>query len=193
MTTRQDIELRRSEIRERLGVIAGLEGDGRTEAVATEQSGLMTELRESEPRLQAAIASEQADERLRNPGDGANAEHRALVARCSLGDIFAACMEHRATEGAVRELQEHLGLGFNQVPLDLMEHRVVTPAPADVGANMAPIIQGVFPDSCAAFLGIEMPRVGVGEAVFPVLTMNATAHTPAREQRGGRNDRVVLR
>ena len=179
MTTRQNIELRRSEIRERLGSIATLEGDARTEAITAEQGGLMLELRASEGQLQAAIAAEESDTRLRNPGDGANAEHRALVARCSLGDIFAATLEHRATEGAVRELQEHLGLGANQVPLDLLEHRAVTPAPANVGQNQAAIIPGVFPDSVAAFLGIDMPRVGTGESVFPVLTMNAGAGTPA--------------
>ncbi len=179
MTKRQEIELRRSEIRERLGAIAGLEGDARTDAVATEQSGLMTELRESEPRLQAAIAAEDADTRLRNPGDGEGAEHRALVGRASLGAIFAATLEHRATEGAVRELQEGLGLGFNQIPIDLLEHRAVTPAPANVGQNQATIIPGVFPDSVAAFLAVDMPTVGVGEAVFPVLTKNAEVKTPA--------------
>ncbi len=66
MTTRQKIELRRSEIRQRLGEISALEGEARTEEVATEQTALMTELRESESRLQAAIASEEQDDRLRS-------------------------------------------------------------------------------------------------------------------------------
>ena len=179
MTARQTIELRRSEIRQRLGAIAELDGDGRTDAIASEQTSLMVELRESEPRLQAAIAAEESDTRLKNPGDGEGAEHRALVGRASLGDIFAAVLEHRAAEGATRELQEHLGLGANQVPLDLLEHRAVTPAPADVGQNMAAIVPGVFPESVAAFLGIDMPRVGTGEAIYPVLTQNAEVKTPA--------------
>ena len=33
--------------------------------------------------------------------------------------------------------------------------------------------------SVASFLAVDMPTVGVGEAVYPVLTQNATAHTPA--------------
>ena len=33
--------------------------------------------------------------------------------------------------------------------------------------------------SCAAFLGIDMPTVAVGEAIYPVLTTNANAGTPA--------------
>ena len=132
MTTRQNIELRRSEVRERLGVIATLEGDNRTETIVAEQSTLMTELRESEPRLQAAIAAEEADTRLRNPGDGADAEHRALVSRASLGAIFAATLEHRATEGAVQGASRASApWRSNQVPSrPMLEHRAVTAAPA---------------------------------------------------------------
>ena len=33
--------------------------------------------------------------------------------------------------------------------------------------------------SCAAYLGVDMPRVGVGDAVFPVLTTSADAGVPA--------------
>ena len=178
MTTRQNIELRRSEIRERLGSIAGLEDGSRTEAIVAEQAGLMVELRASEGTLQAAIASEDSDTRLRNPGDGAGAEHRALVGRASIGGIFAATLEHRATTGADRELQEHHGLGFNQVPLALLEERAVTPAPGQVGQVIEPIIGGVFPMSVTSFLGIDQPRVPVGDAVYVVLTKNATVRTP---------------
>ena len=60
-----------------------------------------------------------------------------------------------------------------------LETRAVTPAPANVGQNQQPIIPGVFPQSVAAFLGVDMPTVPVGEAIFPVLTTNATVHTPA--------------
>ena len=58
MTPRQRIELRRSEIRERLAAVAELTGDKLTEEVKTERGALLVELRESEPQLQAAIAAE---------------------------------------------------------------------------------------------------------------------------------------
>ena len=102
-----------------------------------------------------------------------------MVDRASLGNIFQVAMEHRQTEGVERELQEHLGLHANQVPVDMLEHRAVTPAPAYVGQNQAAIIPGVFAQACAAYLGIDMPRVSVGDAVFPVLTTNADPGTPA--------------
>ena len=35
------------------------------------------------------------------------------------------------------------------------------------------IIDYVFPQACAAFLGVDMPTVAVGEAVFPVLHQRA--------------------
>lgn len=58
MTPRQKIELRRSEVRKRLGDIAGLEGDALTDEVREERDTLMVELRDSEPQLQAAIVAE---------------------------------------------------------------------------------------------------------------------------------------
>ena len=55
----------------------------------------------------------------------------------------------------------------------------MTPAPGNVGQNQSAVIPGVFPMSVASFLGIDMPTVGVGEAVFPVLTKNAEVKVPA--------------
>ena len=181
MTRRLKIEKRRSELRTKLNQIRELEAGQVTDAIKTETATLEAELRESETELRASIEAEAADDQLRNPGDGEGAEHRALVERCTLAEVFAATLEHRQTDGATRELQEHLGLGFNQVPLDLLaaEHRAATPAPANVGQDQQAIIPGVFPMSAAAFLGIDMPRVGVGDAVFPVLTKNAEPKIPA--------------
>ena len=108
----------------------------------------------------------------------------------NVGAIFQAAIEHRQSDGPEAELQQHYGMGANQVPLALLrgvpletlgnvEHRAVTPAPANVATQQAAIIPGVFPMACAAWLGIDMPTVGVGEAVYPVLATNATVHTPA--------------
>ena len=93
--------------------------------------------------------------------------------------IFEAALEHRATNGVEAELQAHYRLSANAIPLALLETRAVTGAPSDVGQNQAAIIPGVFPQSCAAFLAVDMPTVPVGDAVYPVLSTNATAHTPA--------------
>ena len=82
-------------------------------------------------------------------------------------------------DGREAEIQKHFGLGANQVPLAMLETRAVTPAPTNVGTDQMAVIPGVFPQSVAAFLGVDMPTVGVGEHVFPVLTKNAEVGTPA--------------
>ena len=137
-----------------------------------------------EPELRAALTAEGTAEAAGLADNTPeNRELRALSDNASMGRILQATVEHRATSGAEKEIQDHFRLDGNQIPLIMLrgnvEDRNVTPAPGNVGQNQAPIIPGVFPQSCAAFLGVDMPTVGVGEAVFPVLTTNATVHTPA--------------
>ena len=172
MTPRQKIELRRSEIRSRLGEIAALAGDALTDEIGTERDGLMTELQVSEPQLRAAIEADGGETLTAAGGDGEAAELRALMERASVGSIYACVVEHRSTDGATAELQEHFKLAGNQIPLAMLrepvEERAVTPAPADVGTNQAAIIGGVFPRAAASWLSVDMPTVGVGEAVYPV-------------------------
>ena len=55
----------------------------------------------------------------------------------------------------------------------------MSPAPGQVAQNQSEIIPYVFPQSCAAYLAIDMPTVGVGDAVFPVLTSELDVKTPA--------------
>ena len=116
-------------------------------------------------------------------------EFRALVNGGNVGEIFDAAIGKRAVSGATAELQQHKGLDANVVPLallvrdwpgnDELETRAVTPAPGDVAQNQQSIIPYVFPQSAATFLGVDMPEVGTGEAVFPVLTSELAVGTPA--------------
>ena len=72
-----------------------------------------------------------------------------------MGTVYDALLNHRAVNGAEAELQQHLGLAGNQIPLDLlrgagrdgnggMEYRAVTPGAANVGQNEMPVINYVF-------------------------------------------------
>ena len=106
------------------------------------------------------------------------AELRSMLDRANVGEFFDAVLEHRNIDGVFRELQEHYGMAANQFPLGLLEQRAVTPAPGNVGQNQQPIVPYVFPDSVASFLAVDMPTVGVGEAVFPVLTSELNVRTP---------------
>ena len=102
------------------------------------------------------------------------------VGRFDLGEMFTNVMEHRASAGAIGEVQKERGLAPNAIPTEmLMEHRAVTPAPADTGQTQNQIEGYVFPNSVAAFLGIPSPIVPVGDTTFPVLTSDPSAGVPA--------------
>ena len=176
MTPKARIALRMSERRQKLNELLALESV--TDEQRAEMAGLSTQLQQDEVELRAAITAE-PDPTVTTDDTPEGRELRELVGRCNLGAIYEAVLEHRNVEGVEHELQTHYGLAGNQVPLDLLEQRDVTPASADVGQNQAAIIPGVFPQACAAFLSVDMPRVAVGDAVFPVLTTNADAKTPA--------------
>ena len=182
MTAKARIALKMSEKRQRLNELLAI--DEPTDENRGELAGLTGELQNLEVELRGAIVAEGETE-TRTEGTPEARELRDLVGRCSVGAIFSAVLEHRNAEGPEAELQKHYNLSGNQVPLDLLEYRAVTPAPADVGQNQAAIIPGVFPDSVSAFLGVDMPRVSVGDAVFPVLTQNAEVKTPAENAAAG--------
>ena len=177
MTTTQKLAIRASEIRGRLAAIAG--EPELNDETRGELEKLRNEYTDVETRAQAAIIAEDPPIETRHRTDPEGTEMRSLIDKCNVGKIFDAAIEHRATDGPESELQKHHNLGENQVPLDLLETRAVTPAPADVGQNQAEIVPYVFPQSCAAFLGVDMPTVAVGDSVFPVLTSKLTVGTPA--------------
>ena len=189
MTNGQKLALRCSEIRQRLNEISGLEGDAFTDEVRQESDTLGTEYRDTETKYRAALVSEgdaslTAGSQFLAGGSAEDRAYRELVGRADVGAIFAAAVEHRATDGAEAELQRHHKLNGNQVPLDLLrgqavdEHRAATAAPANAGASQAPTLTPVFAMGDAAFLGVDTPSVPVGDAVFPVLTTRPTVRGP---------------
>ncbi len=202
MTNRQRLELRSSEIRSRLNEIAGLESEALTDEIRSESDKLQGEYRGVETQLRAAILAEGGDgkggdgspqPRVGNDGNPEapeDRELRSLIGKASLASIADAALEQRSTDGAEAELQQHLGLGPSQVPVELLrgdplpealETRAVTPAPADTGVSQAAIIPYLFPRSAGAYLGVSNPTVPVGERLFPVLTTPATVHAPAKD------------
>ena len=179
--------------------------DELTDELRSEVGTLRTEFQDIETRQQALITAGDLDEledgKIETREDNELAE---LEKRCNAGEVYTAAFDGSVTSGAIRELQDHLGLSYNQVPLALirrhneeqLETRAVTPAPANVGADQDPIIPYVFPMAVGAFLGIDMPTVGVGEKVYPVLTKQLEVHTPnenadADETTGAFDDEVL--
>ena len=178
MKASQKIALEMSTKRETLNALLG--EDEMSDEQRTEMGVLTTRMQDLEGEARAAIMAEgEPTITYSTVADGEDRELRSLIDRANVGAIFEAALEHRATTGPEAEVQAHYRLAANSIPLPLLETRAVTPAPGQVAQNQAAIIPGVFPMSCAAFLGVDMPTVAVGEAIYPVLTTNAAAGTPA--------------
>ena len=109
-------------------------------------------------------------------------ERAELYRKASVGDLVYALVNGKSgVNGAMGELQKEHKLADNEIHVRQLspESYAVTPAPGNTGEAQQEIIPYVFPASAGAFLGVDMPTVGVGEAVFPVLTKKLDVRTPA--------------
>ena len=185
MTGLQTLEIRASEIRTRLSEIGGMAD--LTDETRSELDKLRNEYQDNERRQTALrIAGDVPSSPIETRNDAEGREFRRTLDRANVGEMFDNILTHAVYTGANEEVRSHYRLDGNQVPLALLraaepplETRAVTPAPGNVGQTQMAIVPYVFPQSAAAFLGIDMPTVGVGEAVFPVLTSSLTVGTPA--------------
>ena len=164
-----------------------------TEETRAELDTLRTEYTDTERRM-AALKISEPDRTPIESRTSEGTEYRSMLERANVGNVYDALLNHRAVSGAEAELQQHLGLAGNQIPLDLLrsggrgggglETRAVTPGAANVGQTEMPVVPYVFPQSAAAFLGVDMPTVGVGEAVYPVLTATLSVEALAENAAG---------
>ena len=166
------IALKLSEVREKLNDLNAIVD--LSDAQKTEERDLLASQKASETEYRESLQSEDDARTTPTTPDTEERERQALVARASLGAIFSAAVEHRALDGAENELQQHLSLASNQIPVDLLrapvEHRAITPAPTHVGTSEQPILMPIFADGDAGFLGVDQVTVPAGDVAFPVLT-----------------------
>ena len=177
MNDKQKLELRQSGIRGRLSELGTAEG---TDEAKAEIDTLAVEYSSNEARLRAfMVAGDAPVETSTKEGQ----ERAELYQKASVGDLVYNLVNGRSgvQGGAMGELQKEYGLADNEIHVRQLtpESYAVTPGATEVGQNQQEIIPYVFPQSCAAFLSIDMPTVGVGETVFPVLTSELTVGTPA--------------
>lgn len=113
MTEYQTLQLRLSEIRQRLNELSAIETELNDEQRA-EVDRLTTEFRDKETRARAALVSEQATEdgteTETDTGDGESAEFGRLVREVRFGRYVAAAVAGRAPDGVERELQQAVGV-----------------------------------------------------------------------------------
>lgn len=151
---------------------------------AEKQDALVKEYGEVEREIRTQMvlnddANQEGNQEEEDDQDGEEAEYRSLVERSNLSNYFDAVAKNKQVEGAEKELQEHHNLASNQVPLDMLETRAVTPAPSSgTATNQQPIERKPFGAEVANHLGIPMPRVAAGTPSYPDIATNATVAGP---------------
>ena len=175
MTPTQKLTVERAELQNKLNADRYVEirsDDADYETRIVEAKGLRDKLHTLNEKLIEAVKADDAT-------TPETREWADVSGRFDLGEMFDGVIEHRASSGAIAEVQAERGLPANAIPTEmLMETRAVTPAPADTGQTQNAIEGYVFPNSVAAFLGIPSPVVPVGDTTFPVLTSDPAAGTP---------------
>ena len=164
---------------------------GATEDQVKERTALATDITKLETEYRRQIETKAANE-TRGLGDAEARERRALVADSNIGAIFAAVVEHRQTDGEVAELQQALKLAANQVPLELLETRAVTPAPGEVQREIKrQSSRTCFRTRVAEFLSDPAPNGRGGRGDLSDADRRDRCSRAGRERGGGRNDRRV--
>ena len=169
MTKAQELQVRQSEVRQKLNELLGVET--RTAEQQTELETLTAEAQKLEPELRAALAAEPDPEvRTTATDDPETRERLELRSKATFGGFLAAALAGRIASGAEAEYGAAFGARPGDVPMDLWEGdrpapetRAATPAPATgTGVTVAPVQPFVFAPSIAPRLGIDMPSVGSG-------------------------------
>ena len=179
MTPLQRLQLRQSETRQSLNVLLAL--DELTDEQRAEMATLTTSMQNLEVETRAAIVAEGDPTVTASDDDTAAREMRALIDGASIGAIFGATLEHRATEGQTAELQQHLRLS--------PRIRCLSRCSWSIGPShrrrrtwrrTKPRLSRPYSPRAARPSWVSPCRPWAwGEAVYPVLTTSATTHTPA--------------
>ena len=178
MLESQKLQMRLSEIRERLNTMGG---DDETEFRAEEADSMTGEYRELESKYRVALVKE-ADEIESTPTgdlDSEGRESRALELEIEVRHYVESALTDAPLEGREREYNDAnklFGVG-TQLPWAALlspearaEMRAATVAPDTGGTNSRSILGRVFAKSCADYLGVMSPMVPTGSQNFPVLS-----------------------
>ena len=185
MTNTQRLQLRQSEIRERLNELSNpdseLSDDGKTEL-----NGLMAEMADIEPKLRAAIVAEQESIESRNDPESGSNPLDDLRERASVSDYIRQAVHGQPLEGACRELNDELGITairgqgggilmpVEQMALRLRAANTTTTAEDADETNRRPIFSRLFARGVMEAMGVRLDSVPVGLIEYPILSDDTT-------------------
>ena len=162
------LELRQSEARQELAGL--LETDPDSEKIGE----LNVEMRSLDRQIMAHKLTKPEPETKTVTGTPEGREMRQLVNKASLGRMMAGIADGAQGNGAERELRQARSLPDNYIPWDMLEKRAAVDVTGDEEGNTTPWIQRVFPMSAAAFCGVDVMTVPVGQVLVPVITTGVT-------------------
>ena len=120
MTPAQRLELRRSEVRQRLGELSALDGDDFGDDARSETDRLSAEYADLERRHRAAVISGDVSAAEGEPGDPpAETDRLELRSRASLGRYLLSALRGQSLTGAEAELAAETGV--DGIPLELWD------------------------------------------------------------------------
>ena len=186
MTNAQRLEVRASEIRQRLNEISGLEGDKLTDEIRTESDTLQTEYRDTETKRRAAIVAESVEAEKVVPVEDADAEtreRRELRSKAQVHRYIGAGLDMRAVDGVEAEYAAAEGAA-GRFPLRLLapDIEVRQTTDAESGASQGSWLDRLFAQAAASRVGITMRSVPSGVASFPVTTAGASGAQQDRSE-----------
>ena len=186
-----ELEVRQIDIEKRFKEVGGMPTDDVTQEINDEVEKLRAEHTRNGMQIQVLKLSESTPTPVES-GATDGVEYRNLLRRANVGEILHVAVHGGVTHGATAELQKAHNLDVRQVPLamliqdmDALETRAASAAPSDVQGNQQGILMYVFPQSAGTWLGIDMPSVPTGEAIFPILTTAPSVSTPAESAAAG--------
>ena len=191
MTNAQKIQLRLSEVRQRLNAISGLEGEAFTDEIGVEAATLQTEYQTLEVRHRAAVVGEVEEAGKREArfvaNDGEGRELRSLSRKVSLGEYLFAAAENRSVGGAEREFNSALALKRpNGFPLRLLappaERETRATTDTDGMASQGRWLDRLFAMAAARHMGVTFESVAPGQSTYPVVTAGASGEQQDRSE-----------
>ena len=194
MTNVQKLQIRQSEIRERLNTLSSPDNE-LTDENKTELNSLMAEMGEIEPKLRAAITAEQESIEQRNDGDSNDSALDDLRKRANVSEYIRQAVHGQPLDGACRELNDELGItairgqgGGILLPVEQLALRLradvantsTTAEKADE-TNRRPIFSRLFARGVMEAMGVRLDSVPVSMIEYPLLT---DATTPSMKAEG---------
>lgn len=187
MTKTQEIQIRQSEVRERINALLGT--DDRSEAQEAELRELTTEAQGLEVEYRAAVAAEPPPDPGTATGDAETRERAEIRSRTGIADFLRAAATGGEVQGAAREFAQSCGCHVHgKLPLAIFpearerqpEVRAITPGPA-VDGMVQPHVPYVFERTSAAALGVVFKTVGSGQVQIPAVTTPPPADAKAKD------------